>query len=263
MKVSHLYIYPVKSLQGVEVAEAEVLEKGFRYDRRWMIVDAENTLVTQRTHTQLCQIKLELDEQFISLTYHNLPELTIPISLDSGNQATVTVWKDDVEAIEADQQINDWISKVANMQCKLVYMPEKSARITNPEKSRNGENVSFADEFPYLIIGQASLDDLNSRLEVQLPMHRFRPNIVVQGSVPYAEDHWIDFKIGSTKFYGVGSCRRCVFTTIDQETGEKGSEPLKTLATYRKQDGGIIFGLHALTSSSGTIRVGDKIELAS
>ncbi len=157
------------------------------------------------------------------------------------------------------KEINDWFSKAGGESLRLVYMSEGTARPANPKRARNGEHVSFADAYPYLVIGQSSLDDLNSRLETAVPMHRFTPNMVVEQSEPYAEDRWRDFQIGDLSFYGTHGCKRCVFITIDQETGKKSAEPLKTLATYRKEGNEIYFGLNAFAKELGTIKVGDEI----
>lgn len=261
MKVTELHIYPIKSLQGISLPEAEVMERGFKHDRRWMLVDVAHAHVTQRTHPQLSQIDIALTNDKIIASHANLPDLEIPLTLDSGNQIQVTVWNEPVEAIEAPKAINDWFSKVANEDCKLVFMPENATRTVNPKRAVNGENVSFADGYPYLIIGQESLDDLNSRMDTDIPMHRFRPNIVVEGGVAYEEDHWNDIQIGEVKFHVTHPCKRCVFTTIDQETGKKGVEPLKTLSTYRREGSEVIFGVNTLALSSGVICVGDSIEL--
>jgi len=261
IKVTGLYIYPIKSLQGIEVQEAEVLERGFKYDRRWMIVDAKNQLITQRTHPHLSQVSIRLASDHIIATYPGQAELQIPLSLEAGNETEVTVWDDQVKALEGEEKLNRWISEVAGISCKLVFMPETASRRINPNRAKNSENVSFADGYPYLIISEASLEDLNGRMGVTLPMHRFRPNIVVSGTEPYAEDSWKNFSIGNVNFYGTHGCKRCVFTTIDQETGKKGAEPLKTLATYRKEGSEVVFGVNVIASASGSIRTGDEITL--
>ncbi|WP_420576483.1 MOSC domain-containing protein [Ekhidna sp.] len=261
MKVSGLYIYPIKSLQGISLQEVEVMEKGFRYDRRWMLVNKANGHVTQRTHPHLSQIGISLSEESIIATHRDMSDLEVPLTLNLGKHIQVTVWDDQVDALEAPQNINNWFSKIAGEPCKLVFMPEAGSRPVNPARAINGEHVSFADAYPYLIIGQSSLDDLNARMEVELPMHRFRPNIVVEGSKPYEEDHWRDIQIGELKFHVTHPCKRCVFTTVDQETGKKGAEPLKTLATYRREGKEVIFGVNALALESGRIKVGDEVKL--
>ncbi len=261
IKVTGLFIYPIKSLQGVAVDRCEVLERGFKNDRRWMIVDSENKLVTQRTHPHLSQIKIRISNDVIVASHTGYEDIEIPLILKEGKEELVTVWNDEVPALLTEERINHWISSIAGMSCKLVFMPEHFERRVNPERARNRENVSFADGYPYLIISEASLQDLNSRMEAPLPMHRFRPNIVVSGIEPYMEDLWKDFKIEDVSFYGTHSCKRCVFTTVDQETGKKGAEPLKTLATYRREGPEVIFGLNAIAASRGVIGVGDFINL--
>lgn len=259
MKVTGLYIYPIKSLQGISLNEADVLERGFRYDRRWMIVDQANKLITQRTHPHISQVSISLTEQSIIASYSDLSALEIPLTLINNSPIEVTVWNDQVEAIEASDEINEWFTAVVGQACKLAFMPEDALRPVNPERAVNNENVSFADGYPYLIISEASLEDLNSRMEVDLPMNRFRPNIVVDGCEPYEEDTWEDIRIGELKFHVTHPCKRCVFTTVDQETGKKGAEPLKTLATYRREGNDVIFGVNTLALMKGRVHVGDLL----
>ncbi len=257
IKVSGLFIYPIKSLPGISIREAEVLERGFKNDRRWMIVDANGTFITQRTHPQLSQIDTSIVEGDIQLLVNDQEVRLYP----SSTSQKVIIWDDQVDAIVAADIPNEWISDFLSEPCKFAFIPEDGKRLVNPDRAKNKENVSFADGYPYLMIGEESLADLNSRMERPLPMNRFRPNIVVSGSRPYEEDHWRDMKIGKVPFYGTHPCKRCVFTTIDQETGEKGSEPLKTLATYRKEGSNVIFGLNVLSRGEGTVKLGDELVL--
>ena len=259
IEVSGLFIYPIKSLQGIEVHEAKVLQRGFECDRRWMIIDIENKLVTQRTHPQLFQIQTSINEKVIRLEHPTKGSIEVPISIESGDRSPAIVWNDTVDALLAEKPINEWFSQVVGMDCRLVFMPKDGSRPVKPVKARNGEHVSFADGYPYLVIGEASLEDLNSRMEKDLPMNRFRPNIVVKGTSAYEEDSWVDFNIGDVPFYQAGKCKRCVFTTIDQQTGEKGVEPLKTLASYRREGSDVVFGLNSIAAQEGVIRVGDAL----
>ena len=263
IRVSGLYLYPIKSLQGIEVSEVEVLERGFKYDRRWMIVDQNNKFITQRTYPHLSQIKIKLSEDYIVASYSGYTDLEIPLFVQSGEKVVVSIWEHQVEVVEASREQNTWISQVVGVPCKLVFMPENASRPISQERTRNNENVSFADGYPYLVISEASLQDLNSRMEEDLPMNRFRPNIVVSGTTPYAEDELRGFNIGDVRFYGTHSCKRCVFTTIDQETGRKGKEPLKTLATYRREGKDVIFGLNAMAESTGVVRKGNEVIIRS
>lgn len=259
MKVSHLYIYPIKSLQGIEVQAAQVLEKGFQYDRRWMLVDENNFQLTQRTHPHLSQIKIELKTELIVASHKGYADMQIPLTIEKGPELEVKVWEHTVKVVEASADINAWFSAIAKEKCRLVHMPANASRPANPKRARFNEHVSLADAYPYLIIGQSSLEDLNVRLDKPVPMHRFRPNIVVTGTEPYAEDEWRDFQIGDLPFYGTHGCKRCVFITIDQETGKKSKEPLKTLSTYRKDGNEIYFGLNSFAKVEGTMKVGDSI----
>lgn len=259
IRVTDLIIYPVKSLQGVHLQKANVLEKGFEYDRRWMIVDSRNRFITQRTHPQLSQISVTMQNEEIHLS-HNNTGITLEVSNNSSTEIC-QVWQDEIQGIKATSSINHWISEILGESGFLVHFPEQNSRPVNPKRAKNNENVSLADGYPYLIISQESLDDLNSRIEAPVPMNRFRPNIVVEGGAAYGEDEWRGMKIGDVPFYGTHPCKRCVFTTIDQETGEKGVEPLKTLATYRRDGSEIIFGLNTLAKSIGEIKVGDSLVL--
>ncbi len=219
--------------------------------------------MTQRKYPELSQVRISLSNNEILVSYDGLPDLEIPLENSDQPNVEVTVWNDQVSAVTSPEPINEWFSKVVGESCKLVFMSEKSLRLVNPDRALNGETVSFADGYPYLILGQSSLDDLNSRMDVDLPMNRFRPNIVIEGSDPYAEDSWNHIQIGDVKFYVSHPCKRCVFMTIDQETGKKGKEPLKTLATYRREGNDVIFGVNTLAITTGQIKIGDRINVES
>ncbi len=158
------------------------------------------------------------------------------------------------------QQIDSWFSEIIGIKCHLVKMPETTKRVVDESYAKN-KIVSFADGYPFLIIGQASLDDLNSRMEIPLPMNRFRTNFVFTGGNPFEEDNWKKFKIGNLKFEAVKPCARCVITTTNQETAERLHEPLLTLSKFRKIDNKVMFGMNVVCESTGEIKVGDKIEL--
>lgn len=261
MVVTGIYIYPIKSLNGIKVPIAEVQERGFKYDRRWMLVDSEGMFITQRKHPVLHKLSVSLEGEMLTVSCPDQSDLSIAISDKYGDINEVKIWDSIVNAQVVSEQANQWFSKAIGMSCKLVHMPLSSIRLVNPLRARHKESVSFADGYPYLIVGQASLDDLNSRMESPIPMHRFRPNIVFSRGLPYNEDNWDEFQIGDIKFYRAEPCERCVFTTIDQETGEKGKEPLTTLSKYRRKGNNTIFGLNALASIYDTIRVGDTLEV--
>lgn len=263
MHLSEINIYPVKSLGGISVEESAVEERGLRGDRRLMLVDEANKFISQREIPAMSLIKTSMNGKGLVANYKG-ESLTIPAMPDLEITARVKVWSSSVNAWVYDDETNAWFSDVLGINCRLVLMPEETKRKVNPFYAvrKNEDTVSFADGYPFLLIGQASLDDLNSRLAEPLPMNRFRPNFVVAEAEPFAEDNWKRIRIGETVFHVVKPCARCVITTVDQTTGEKGKEPLKTLATFRNKGGNLMFGQNLIAEKAGgTLRVGDKVEV--
>jgi uncharacterized protein YcbX len=263
MTISQLFIYPIKSLGGIEVNRAEVTDRGFKYDRRWMLVDRQHRFMTQREIPQLALLKtsIEQDQLIVTNSIKTGNSIRFPIELSTGNKIRCIVWEDDCEALEAGPEINAWFSQQLNMDCKLVYMPDESLRKVDPDYSIDNEITSFSDAYPFLIIGQSSLDDLNSKLSVPIPMNRFRPNIVFEGGYAFEEDEMEHFVINAINFFGVKPCARCVVTTIDQQKAEKGKEPLKTLSSYREKNNKIYFGQNLLHKGNGLIQRGDELRI--
>jgi uncharacterized protein YcbX len=257
-KVSALYIYPVKSLGGIALNSSPVLPKGLQYDRRWMLVDENNQFLTQRVHPAMAMFKTTLHVDGIKVSYKEEGEIIIPFQ-SSGELLQATVWNDEVQVHEVGKLHNDWFSALLGMKCKLVQFPDSHVRKVDPDFALNDDETSLSDGYPVLVISQASLDDLNSRLQQAVSINRFRPNIVVEGSVAFDEDNWKMFSLGSAKFAGVKPCARCVMTTVDQETATKGEEPLRTLSTYRKMGNKVMFGQNLLVMQPGNISVGDEI----
>lgn len=259
--VQDIFIYPIKSLGGIRLSEALVEEKGFQYDRRWMLVVEEGLFISQRDYPQLALLSVELGENELMVFRRNEKEnsIQIPFEAATGPEMLVTIWDDQVLAKVVHPEIDKWFSEVLDLQVNLVVMPENSHRKVDSRYAVNGESVSFADGMPYLIIGQESLNDLNSRLEIPVPMDRFRPNIVFSGGVAFQEDSLRKVKIGDLEFQIVKPCARCVMTTVDQETGEKGKEPLKTLSSYRTINNKVYFGQNVVALQSGKIKIGDVI----
>lgn len=256
--VSQLFIYPVKSLGGIEVSESRVLPKGLEYDRRWMLIDEYNRFLTQRLLPKMALIKTTLEKDSIR-THYNGSSLTIPYQ-PSGDNLVADIWDDAVEVKEVDESISRWFSVVLNRACKLVAFPEENSRYVDPHFSIHADDqTSLSDGYPILIIGQSSLDDLNSRLESPVGMERFRPNILFTGGAPYEEDAWKTFSIGNVHLAGVKPCARCVMTTIDQQTGESGKEPLAILSSYRKTGNKVLFGQNVIPLSKGMIQIGDEV----
>lgn len=263
MKLTEIWIYPVKSLGGVRLKKAGVLPKGLQYDRRYMLVDENNRFITQRVFPQLALFKLSLGENVFTVTHGN-DVIDLPVSTESGNEFTsVTIWNDVVQGVELGEKFNQWFSDRAELKCKLVFFPEENERLVDKDFAQNNEQVGFADGYPFLIIGQSSLDELNSKLEVPVPMNRFRPNFVFEGGKPFAEDNWRDIKIGANGFTGLKLCARCVLTTVNQETGEMGMEPLATLSRFRKVGSKVNFGQNLVARNHLKVSEGDVIEIES
>jgi uncharacterized protein YcbX len=263
IKLSGIYIYPIKSAAGISLQTAQVENRGFQYDRRWMLVDETGKFMTQRQFHRMALIGVRLEGNQLIVEAPNYGTLTIPTSLDSADTIFVQVWNDVCEAIPLTAEVNQWFSDFLGTSCQLVFMPERSHRPVNPHYATQNELVSFADGFPFLLTSEASLEDLNDRLDEPVPMNRFRPNLVVSGCEAFAEDTWRQIRIGSILFHVVKGCDRCVVTTIDQTQGIRGKEPLVTLAKYRLWDGKIWFGQNLIPGQLGTLHVGDSVEIES
>ncbi len=247
---------------GVRVKTSRVLEKGLEYDRRWMLIDKHNNFLTQRVYPVMALFKMKMqDDGFLVL--HGQDSILLPFTNGHTDKSiTASIWDDKVEVYEVSDLLSHWFSERLGMDCKLVFFPENNLRPVDPKYSLNHEQVSLADAYPFLIIGEQSLRDLNSRLEEPLPMNRFRPNFVFRGGQPYEEDQWRKFSIGKSKFERVKSCARCVMTTVNQETGERGIEPLAALAKYRKKENKVLFGQNLIALDNEIIREDDFITLS-
>lgn len=260
--VQNLYLYPIKSLGGIAVQEAQVEEKGFKYDRRWMLVDQSGDFLTQRQHPQLALLQVALSETQLEVFFKGDPSrrIAFDMGLVSDQELQVSIWGDQVLARVVSAEVSRWFSDFLQMELDLVVMPESSDRKMDPRYAVQGESVSFADGMPYVMIGQASLDELNGRLADPVSMDRFRPNLVFSGGEAYAEDQFKKLQIGEVEFQVVKPCARCVMITVDQEKGTKGKEPLATLATYRSQGSKVYFGQNAVALAPGMVRVGDFLQ---
>lgn len=263
MHIQNLYIYPVKSLGGIEVSEADVLQKGFRHDRRFMLVDDQNQFITQRNEHALALLQTEITVGGIRVYHKNNPqnELLIPFDIKTENTEKVTLWDDTFDAVFTGKKHDKWFSDFLQKPVRLAFLPEENPRPVDERYAGNGENVSLADGYPYLLIGQASLDDLNKRLPEPVPMNRFRPNLVVADADAFGEDTWAEIRIGDVHFKVAKPCARCVLTTINQNTGEKAEEPLATLSRYRLSGKKVLFGQNLIALNEGKIAVGDKLEV--
>jgi uncharacterized protein YcbX len=255
--VAGLFAYPVKSCRGIELREAEVVERGIAHDREWLVVDSAGRFMTQRDWPSLARVTVAVVPGGLRIEAKGRPKLEVATPLPSVRRREVTIWKDTCTSRSAGSEAAAWFSDLLGTDCELVWMPPEEARQVDPDVARPGDRVAFADGFPFLLISQGSLDELNRRLDTPVPMDRFRPNIVVDGCAPHAEDGWAKITIGDVVFTVAKPCARCVITTTDQRTCRRSSEPLKTLAGYRLSAGAVLFGQNLVHSGRGEIRVGD------
>jgi uncharacterized protein len=262
LKLTQINIYPIKSLGGVSLDKSTIEERGLALDRRWMLVDKDNKFLTQRSNALLSLIKVNILDKAIKVFNEKHGSASFEFGQNNGKRSKVAIWDSVCDAVEVSQELSEYFSAYLNEEIRLVFMPEESRRLVDQDYAKQGEIVSFADAFPCLLIGEASLGDLNNRLATPILMNRFRPNLVVNTSVPFDEDLWSEFSIGTANFAGVKKCARCVVTTIDQATGIKGAEPLRTLASYRSVGNKVMFGQNVLFKGGGReVSIGEEVKV--
>jgi len=262
IRVNQLVIYPIKSCRGVEVDLATVGTTGFELDRRWMLIGDDGRFLSQREHHRLALVRVQLHEDRLRLEAPGLPSLEVAFEGGGvGPTSRVQVWDDECAAVAEGEDAARWFSRHLGCSARLVRMASDDARPLGSSTAQPGDHVSFADGFPFLLLSTASLDGLNRRLSLPVPMDRFRPNIVIDGCEPHAEDGWHRVRIGEVSFRFAKPCARCVVTTVDQTTGERGREPLRTLSTYRTEDGQVLFGQNLVHEGRGVVHVGDPVEV--
>ena len=258
--LSALHVYPIKSCGGISVTEWEVDAFGLSFDRRWMLVTPQGRFLTQRELPALALVRVTIAPPHLRVTAPGIPELVTPLSPQGGRPVATEVWGDPMQVLAPDHKADEWFSNFLGHEVMLAYFPERMVREVDRDYAPDGGRTGFADGFPFLLAGEASLADLNARLATPLPMNRFRPNLVVSGSVPFAEDGWRRITIGGIPMQVVKPCARCVVTTTDQATGRRdGDEPLRTLSTFRRHDNKVMFGQNVVHYATGRLRVGDEV----
>jgi hypothetical protein len=256
-----LFYYPIKSCRGHALETAVLDKRGLQHDRRFLIVDANNQFVTQRDNAKLALIEPHIANGTLTLTAPGQAPLSLETRSATQRRA-VQIWRDTVEALDQGEIAAQWLSDYLGEAVRLVKFDEAVVRKVSAQYARRPtDQTGFADGYPLLIISQESLDDLNSRLAAPLPMNRFRPNLVVSGTTPYAEDTWKQIRIGEVVLDIVKPCARCVITTTDQSTAVRGKEPLATLATYRDSERGVLFGQNVIHAGPGTLKLGQAVEV--
>lgn len=259
IRLARLRLYPVKGLRGYDCESLELERCGFVGDRRWMVTDPDGMFLTQRQVPAMARIDARCVPGGLGLAAESQGGIEIPLPGPNAERLDVTVWRDTVPAVLADSAAAAWLSAVLGRPCRLVHMVDPAARPVDPDYARPDDRVSFADGFPVLLTSETSLADLNTRLAAPIPILRFRPNLMVSGSTAWAEDRWRRIRIGEAIFRIAKPCSRCIVTTTDQETGERPvpDEPLRTLGTFRRARGGVMFGQNLVPETLGRVAVGD------
>jgi uncharacterized protein YcbX len=259
--VKNLIIYPVKGMAGISLPSAVCEERGFQYDRRYLVVDENGKFCSQREYPKLALLKTSINNNELTISYLDESFIT-----SWGNHTQflmeVKVWDHEFKSYKVSEEASLWISRVLGSTCDLVYMDKDNIRTKTISKPPHSVSLSFADGYPYLIIGTASFEYLNNQLSTSINTNRFRANIIVQTSEPHEEDKWEDIKIGHGDFKVIKPCARCNVITIDQQSGVRSKEPLITLSKYRKEGNKVNFGANTICMETGvTINIGDKVKL--
>ncbi|MBK8505960.1 MAG: MOSC domain-containing protein [Saprospiraceae bacterium] len=265
IKINQLFIYPIKSLRGISVESSLVTDRGLQFDRRWMLIDDENRFLTLREYPQLSLLQPTFEPNGLRIKSLKVPveDLLIPFEIDPGPLKRVTIWNAVCNAYPVGDEIDKWFTHVVGIPCKLAYMPDESKRPVDTSSGIKpaGKFTSFSDAYPFLLMSEESIQDLNKRSGKAFTIERFRPNLVIKGGLPYSEDDLIHFKIGKVTFEGLEKCARCAVPNLDPETGitDKDQEPTRTLSSYRRQGNHIYLGMNLVHSGSGMLRVGDEL----
>lgn len=268
-RLTGIFIYPVKSCRGLSLPVAEIDELGVAGDRRFLVVDETGKFLTQRTHPRMAQIATALSSAQLTLSVAGAGSVTVPTaSQPTAPLRSVNVWKHtDLQAEDCGPAAATWLSDFLGLRCSLVRIGERFSRPVLKKAGRPGDRFSFADGSPLLVTNESSLADLNSRIQenggAPVPMDRFRPNLVIADCPPFAEDNWPRVRLGDVVLRAAGKSDRCIMITTDQLTGERGKEPLRTLATFRRDPvdpSAVYFGANFINESKrGTLRVGDEL----
>ena len=265
LRLSALYRYPLKSGKGESLPKAQLDTLGLVGDRRWMLVDeASGRFLTQRADPRMSQLSALWNiSGGLTLSAEGLTPLQVALPEPEQDLRGVTIWRDTLRVPDAGDEAAQWLSRFIDKPVRLVHVPLERARTTEAGYGRDDDKVAFADGYPLLLIGQASLDDVSKKVGRSMEMLRFRPNLVIEGSEAFAEDGWKRIRIGDIEFRVVKSCSRCILTTIDPQTGERDAkrEPLATLMTYRKQTDGIMFGQNLVNDGEGVLEVGMPVTI--
>lgn len=257
--LSDLYRYPMKSTQGENLLASLVFPAGLPWDRAFMVADLAGEMITGRTHPALVQVLARVTDDVLHLSLPQRSTLALPLHLFS-RPVLAAVWGTSFTAWGGACVVDELLTAFLGKPAQLLFCGEQQQRRV---KAAPDVSLGFADGYPLLLIGQASLDDLNQRLAQPVTMANFRPNLVVSAAAAFAEDSWRRIRIGEVTFRIAKPCERCVFTTVDPISGIKNpqQEPLRTLASYRKTPAGVLFGQNVIAENSGEIAQGMEVEI--
>ncbi|MDX1624011.1 MAG: MOSC domain-containing protein [Gemmatimonadota bacterium] len=254
-----LHVYPLKSAAGIPRERAGLDALGLAHDRRWMAVGADGTFLSQRTVPRLALVETVIEEGRLVLSAPGEGSVSIPLEPIGEGAVEATVWEDEVAAVPAGGEADRWLSDHLGFGARIVGLPASGSRAAGSHAP--AARIGFADAYPLLLISEASLAALNERLAEPVPMDRFRPNLVVAACEPFEEDSWARFRIGEVELSSAGPCARCSTTTVDQATGEKGREPLRTLAGFRREGSKVLFGMNVAHEGAGELVAGALVEI--
>jgi len=262
--LTQIFIHPIKSTRALPLTQARVEPLGLEHDRRWMLIRPDGSFITGRELPSLVRVSAVPTEGGLHLSAPAQPELRVLAPPADAPRQEVTIWNDRCSTARVGEAADRWFSQYLGEPVALVYVDARMQRPVDPTYAGPEDRVGFPDAFPLLLLSRASLEALNERLPRAVTVEHFRPNLVVEGCEPFAEDGWRRLRVGSVELEVVKPCARCVFTTVDPQTGEKArdGEPLRTLTNFRRMNGKVLFGQNVLVRRPGTIRVGDSIELS-
>jgi uncharacterized protein YcbX len=262
MTIESLFVYPVKSLAGIALQSAIITPRGLENDRNFMLTTSDYRFITQRTHPRLTSFSVELDETLIRVSHPEAGSVEFPAEPPATGTLAAVVWDDTVAVSNVSRQADQFFSDALGESIHLVGMPAASHRQVDPVYAKEGDAVSFADGYPVLVLGSASIDELNSRTTEPVPINRFRANVIVGGSQAWEEDSWTEVRIGEAQLNLVKQCARCIVIRTDQNTGERMTEPIPTLSSYRKVGSKIMVGMNAIPVGAGSIiHVGQRVDV--
>lgn len=259
--LKQIFIYPIKSLAGFSVTNWPVVVTGLAYDRQWMLIDHQHQFLSQRRLPRMALIKTRIEHEQLILSAPDQQDISIPLHAEGGDTLSVEIWHDHCQARTVSSAVDAWLSHFLQTDCRLVYHPQENVRQVDQRYAQPQDQTAFSDGFPFLIVSEGSLQALNHAMQLDMTMNRFRPNLVVEDCEAYAEDHWRRIRINAIDFRLPKPCSRCSVPTIDPETGDIGKEPLTTLNRLRKHDNKVYFGQNALHDSTGTLSVGNTVEI--